>query len=501
MYTVILVDDEPVTFKSLRTMIEKRCSGFNIIGTASNGQEGLALAREMKPNLVITDIKMPVMDGIEFAMRIREELPETLTVVLSGYQDFEYAKGAIASGVCDYILKPIVPSEFVKTMNRLQEKLEDHYWQKRNRLLQKMCRGMAADREELQRYFGNGGYYVSLIRKNGLPRRITMSQEIEVYSIKQEQMLMYGRDVQEGLYLYPEELVRDLGIQSVVESMVRKHQDKVSYITAISSENSLQIEQVAEKIPVFYSALAEKTVPGKSQILFLEQIESSGNGNVLEMPGKAQKQERDPLQDVMVLLKGKKYEAVGECVSALIREWAKKEYPQLWLEGTIRQLFYLLRAEHYLDSTAEEVEFALEEAFYYATSMEELEASVLAQIGKKKKETVTQELKMDTPEYFQKIRDYIWQNLDQPLTLQQICRQFGISQPYLSRFFRKYEGTSFGNYLTQIRIQKAKDLLRQSKEILIKDVAFMVGYNDQFYFSRIFRSVVGVSPSEYSRAE
>lgn len=88
-----------------------------------------------------------------------------------------------------------------------------------------------------------------------------------------------------------------------------------------------------------------------------------------------------------------------------------------------------------------------------------------------------------------------------PLTLQQICKHFGVSQPYVSKFFRKYEGTSFGNYLTKIRIQKAKELLRYNKDILIKDVAYMVGYSDQFYFSRIFRSMEGVSPSEYIQSE
>lgn len=493
MYTVLLVDDEPIAFKSIRTVLEKRCEGFEIVDTCVNGQDGLEAARKWRPDIIITDIKMPVMDGIEMAMCVKRELPDTKIIILSGYQDFEYAKSAIESGVCEYLLKPIVPSEFIRVINRSKDDLQEMYWQKRNCLLQQICRGVNPENGEMYKYFGNGRYYAILIRKNGLPKRIAINQEIEIFSIKQEQLIMYGRDVQEGMHLYPEELMENVSAEEIAKSIVKRYQDGNGYVTAVMSGVPLLIHQFAEKVAKFYRVLAEKTVVGKNQIIFLEQIS--------EKCSLEQKQPSETLENLVMLLKAKKYTSVAEEARMILGTWIRQEPSQLWLEGAVRQLFYLLKSEGYLEGTAEEMEYSIEDAFYYATSVEDLEESIFSQIEKKKKEVLTQELKMDTPEYFQQLREYIWKNMAKPLTLQQICKHFGVSQPYVSKFFRKYEGTSFGNYLTKIRIQKAKELLRYNKDILIKDVAYMVGYSDQFYFSRIFRSMEGVSPSEYIQSE
>lgn len=492
MYTVILVDDEPVTFKSIRRIIEKRCLEFEIIAVANNGKEGLDTVKKLKPDLVITDVKMPIMDGITFANQIKKEMQDTLVVVISGYQDFEYVRGAIESGVCDYLLKPIVPGKLVDVMERMRERLEEIYWGKRNQLMRIMCQGGQPDRNNLKRYFGNKKYYAVLVRKNGLPRRITMNKEYELFSIKQEQVIMYARDVQEGLYLYQEDLVSPMSFRYYVEKMIKKFQDGSCYTTAIASEDSFQINSFPEQVGLFYRTLAERTIIGKNQILFLEKIKKK--------PEERNGPEKDWFSDITYLLKHKRYDSILDAVKKLLKEWGKREKSQLWIEGKVRQLFYLLISEGYLNSTVSETEFIIEDAFFYAVTIEELEESILAEIEKKGKGQSEEILKIDTPEYFQKFKDFIWIHMSEPLTLQRICKEFGVSQPYVSRFFRKYEGTSFSNYLTEIRIKKAKELLNQNKDMLIKDVASMVGYNDQFYFSRIFRSVVGASPTEYIKS-
>ncbi|MBQ7370760.1 MAG: helix-turn-helix transcriptional regulator, partial [Blautia sp.] len=88
-------------------------------------------------------------------------------------------------------------------------------------------------------------------------------------------------------------------------------------------------------------------------------------------------------------------------------------------------------------------------------------------------------------------------NLSKAVSLQELCRTFGISQTYMSRLFRKYSGNSYSQYLTELRMNRAKELFQENPDSFIKDVAATVGYEDQFYFSRIFRSYTGKSPSEY----
>ena len=107
--------------------------------------------------------------------------------------------------------------------------------------------------------------------------------------------------------------------------------------------------------------------------------------------------------------------------------------------------------------------------------------------------------KVDTPEYLKIITNYLDTHFGDPINMGTVCKKFGISQPYLSKLFRKYRQDTFIHYLTKIRIEKAKKLIETSSEINIKEIAEMTGYQDPFYFSRVFSSYTGVSPSEYTK--
>ena len=115
MYQVMIVDDEPMAASLIVNIIKRKYSNFDIMGTAYDGEEALELMEKKgEPDVLITDIQMPVMNGLKLVEETKKRYPEVLSVIVSGYQEFEYAKQAIAFGVCDYILKPIVPSEFAK---------------------------------------------------------------------------------------------------------------------------------------------------------------------------------------------------------------------------------------------------------------------------------------------------------------------------------------------------------------------------------------------------
>ena len=138
-----------------------------------------------------------------------------------------------------------------------------------------------------------------------------------------------------------------------------------------------------------------------------------------------------------------------------------------------------------LEESVEACGYYMDEAFYYAENMKRLTESILQILGKNSDQEMTRG-KMDTQEY-----------LANPLSPQMICRVFGISQTYLCRLFRSYSSKSFSKMLNELRVGKACEIMNSRSELFVKDIAVMVGYSDQFYFSRIFRSVKGVSPSEY----
>ena len=124
MYKVILVDDEYLTRDAISKNTPWEEAGFMLAGTAENGKAAIALIEETKPDLILTDICMPVLDGIGLAAYVHEHHPEMMVVIISGYDDFDYAKQAMSYEVADYILKPITSVELVEELEKIRKKLE-----------------------------------------------------------------------------------------------------------------------------------------------------------------------------------------------------------------------------------------------------------------------------------------------------------------------------------------------------------------------------------------
>ena len=121
MYTVMLIDDEPIILEKLRHVIDWEQEGCRIVAEARNGAEALKLCRDLKPQLIFSDIYMPLMDGIELAEEIKSFLPESLVILISGYNEFSYAQKAIEAGVFRYLLKPIRAGELTKILAEAKE--------------------------------------------------------------------------------------------------------------------------------------------------------------------------------------------------------------------------------------------------------------------------------------------------------------------------------------------------------------------------------------------
>ena len=125
MMKVIITDDEIQIRKGLRMKVDWEEEGFQIAGEASNGKEALELLRNMEIDLVITDMRMPIMDGIELAKQCQQEFPTVKVIVLSGYSDFELVRGSMKEGVKDYLLKPVAPDELVEALQKVRKVIEE----------------------------------------------------------------------------------------------------------------------------------------------------------------------------------------------------------------------------------------------------------------------------------------------------------------------------------------------------------------------------------------
>lgn len=470
MYQVMLADDEPTALNLLQMIIEKKCEGFQVAGIAYNGQEALEKMKSLHPDVLITDIQMPVMNGLDLIGKAKEEDSDLVSIVISGYQEFEYAKTAMRYGVTDYILKPIVPSELCALLEKVKNRLDIRYYRNRNALMHRLVNEIPISEEELKRYFQSPRYYGAITRRNGLPTRFSERGQKEIFSDIHEWMLTYGRDDQETLYLCPEELVEEGQYVEMIKRQIGKEQPDASYLTTVICKKAASVDQIGEMVKGLYRMLDTSIVLGKSQTLFLDgeknevSVEDAGNF--------------DYLQDLEYLAKNQKYERLQKETASLIQKWGQEERPQIWMEGRLRQICYLLQRYDSCNMDYRECEFLLDETFANAENVQQLITGMDDIFFKDKKEDSMTMQKLNTEEYFQKIKEYIQEHMAEALSLQKVSREMGVSQTYLSRLFRKYENSTFNNYLTALRMEKAKVLLKSGDRIYVKDVAEQVGYKD-----------------------
>lgn len=495
MYRVMVVDDEPTAVNLIKAIIEKKSGKFKVVATAYDGQEALKKIEIFQPDVIITDIQMPVMNGLQLVENCSEKYPDMVKVVVSGFQEFEYAKDAIRFGAMDYILKPIVPSELRELFEKIEQRLNVLYSRKRNILMHKMINDIPVEEELVRHFFQSEKYYGAIVRLNGLPSRFVERYGKEVYSDINEWMLVYGRDSQETFYLCPEEIVVDDDYVEMIRRRIEKEQPEAAYVTTVIIKVPVSVSMIGSMIKNLYRILDSSLVLGKTQMILLDDV----NTKKKEIEPD---RDYDYLQDLEHLARSQDYDRLRNEVRILIRKWGKEEKPQIWMESRIRQICYLLQRYGVANEDYRECEFLLDEAFSNMENVEQLITYLDGILFRDKIEEESLSMqKLSTESYFQKIKDYIQVHMAEALSLPVVSREMGVSQTYLSKLFRKYEDTTFGNYLTMLRMEKAKELLLGKEKVFVKDVAAQVGYKDQFYFSRIFYSYTGVRPSEYVEKE
>lgn len=489
MYRIVLVEDEPAAAENIHDIIRLYCPQFEIVAGGDNGAAGLALARLHNPDLLLTDIRMPVMDGLELIVQLHQEMPQVKTMILSGYQDFEYARTALQYGAADYLLKPISPQAMTAALNRIVPLLNDAIGQRLLPLLSSLLNNEPPGRDALKKQFPAPGYTAALSRKNGLPGRFCRTMFTHThYRFDGETMDMSGRDEMENLRLSPG---KTMVSASAPEAVPWLHRDIPGYTTTVVWHEVFSIEELPEIIKALYAALDRRLVIGKTQLIAVGA--RHGKHTVKYPPPHGELEQR-----IGYYLKENKSELVPALLLEQLKKWEAQGQTQLYVEETIRSIFETLRREFKNSAGDEGFEFMIDDAFFYAASYGELRESLLFILEKLLPDPRQRISKVDTPEFFALIRDYLDAHVNESVNLQSLCSRFGISQTYMSRLFRKYTGLSFNNYLTSLRIEKAKDYLLE-KNTLIKDAAALAGFTDQFYFSRVFRSVTGQSPSDYIR--
>ncbi len=484
MYRVLLVDDEMPALRFLQAIIEKYTPDFRVAESCPSGEAALAYLAESEADLLLTDINMPGMNGIALALRARALYPDIHIVIVSGYAEFEYAKGAIQASVDDYLLKPVAIPQVTEILAKVKARLDEENAAREPALLSALLSGQPYDTALLQKLYGEEKYHFAYVRWGSL--QYTNSDQYITSVIPATGMpftALYGRDEEEQI-IFMKAASPAADFQSAVKAYVAQRKNATWTIVFARSGDFFPA------LPDFIARAArlmERTiVTGRRQFVFL-----SGAGATADAP----RIPNPTLRKLELFIHDGNMKMVKDILISLAVDWEKRQVPQLYVTTMVQQVVHLsLAAKPALNPQQDVILRSANELLRYATSYGELMAGLYSVLFD---DNTMKDKKLSAEDLYGLAVRYIQEKYAQPISIQHVCSEIGISQTYLSRLFRKYGNTSFNVFLTKCRMDSAMAMIREHPDIPLRNVAACVGYDDYAYFSKVFHQIVGCAPSQW----
>lgn len=527
MLKVMLVDDEPFTLQGLQVIIDWESGGFEIATTCSNGKEALKYLSENQVDLIISDIRMPEMNGLELLETIkREKISDAAFVLLTGYDDFAYTQRAIRNGCLDYILKPVIEEELISVLKKVtnlnresiilrkdREKMEDAYL---TRIIRHFIKGKYND-EDIE-------YANKHLQLSGNLRFVDIefvNRDIEIddsdvdeydMAIMQRQLynackeilkefanhftldITYDDDSYNVGFIFCDTMAvsSDMSETEFLNALIRKIE--VLVIKPVRMLCGEPVPDISELSKSFDSCRRLKSIAGfhnKKKLYFYEEIQS-GHGSFILC--------KDTIDEIIGAIEKNEAVMIEAGIDKLLEELQNKEGNNRAFDLNINYLlFQLIHLASELDDTVNQEEiiqyisektsdkafrrgshqhlkkFCLEYAVYLSELRKSISRGILS--------VVEAEIK---------------KNYADNISLKDLGDKYHINSSYLGQVFRKNYGMSFKNYLTNYRIKEAaKQILHTDKKI--NRIAEDVGYKDSDYFIRKFIEIMGCTPSKYRK--
>lgn len=494
---IFVIEDEPPILREIVTIINSFHEDYQVIGTATNGQQAVDFLEENgnQVDVMITDIQIPIKNGLELISYVNQHFSHILSMILTGYGSFDYARSAIQKGVFGYLLKPVDEDE-------LRNELQKAYAQK----CMDYMRNQPLDKNEKGNTELESGCQLALISLGFFPiDTITSSdtfsaiwKELDISSLIKEKPEMNDRfwiidgiamseklilfspsdqEINDGGKILAEFLKNILtkrpgitiGIDSRFRGIRHIHQSALDLRGFVNSHAKLENSQLLfydhRQIPPTVSVNKKDyhIISQRLAELFAAKNVSMFNGEFKNYISMMEKQCLSTFQIYQFL-----QELLQACLQA-------GDIHSSTSEGTIIGEVLLLSDSY--NSLYENM---------YAIFLTHFESMI-------KNEEITS----DKSAILLKIDSYIKENYTKQINTQSIAEEFRFTPAYLSQIFREYKSITPADYITQLRMEKAKKLLLSNPNCKIKDIATFVGYEDSLYFSKVFKKTTGMSPKQF----
>lgn len=544
MLKIFLAEDEVVVRETIKRMIPWEELGFELVGEAADGEMALPLLIRQQPDLLITDIKMPFMDGLTLARLAKKEIPGLKVVILSGYDDFNYAKQAIGIGVEDYLLKPITKNALIERLSEIRsryehEKTQKEYYEKFHREMQAYEKN--SSRDFFEALVGGSMDMMEVYKraeKLGLDI-VAEAYNVLIFTMNCDEDFSGQRDEYSSWEAESLELLENFfaghssamlfrsnifsygvllkGQRETIEENTRECVDEIRKILSRQDgrrEWFLAVGQSVERLSQIQKSYHTASRAFSQRYLYDENILYYDEMETMEHPGgQAETEDNAYLQKV----------DVNALNPAILQKFLSNGL-QEETENFVKDYFYAIGQEP-MESLVFRNYVILNVRFSVISFIKglgcdtnEMESAdteeVLAESGKNMESAIAYAKKMISQAI--EIRDQNSGNknrsilktavdfidshyMDEEISLNTVANVANVSSNHFSALFSQNMGQTFIEYLTSLRMNKAKELLRCTG-MRSSEIAGEIGYKDAHYFSYLFKKTQGMTPSDYRKA-
>ncbi len=526
---VMLVEDERLVLELLKACINWEEIGFSIAGECSSAISALELVDTLLPDIIITDICMPVMDGLEFSKTVSEKHPQIKIIVLTGHEEFEFAKKGIKVGISDFLLKPINDDEITRALisikdkiikertlskgyEKLKKQLEQNLPFLREKLLNELIQGgfdLVSIDERLSYFdikFGAADFRIAVIEVEDIIEENSGDEEHKLInkmrcidyirrSFEKDNYVNIFFDNSQRIVVMSNEPALDL--EECCETIKSMLLNRLKCSIAIGIGN---IHSGIDKVYLSYKeardAVSYKFVVGKNQVVSFSDIWPSTSANM--------RIDNDSMGRFGFYVKSGLLEKVEETIDLFFGEEENtcKSLEQARviacnLISVIMNVIIIsdINQKDIFKNNLQPFEkiFKLDTLpdikEYLKNTASAATLSVSSQQGKKARKIL------------QDVKEYIHNNYtDSNISLSEVAKKFFLNLSYLSRIFKEETGQTFVDYLMKLRMEKAFKLLGDT-DLMVYEIAEQVGINDPHYFSICFKKYTGLSANDYRKSK
>ena len=532
---VFLVEDEMVIRRGIKNSIDWEKEGYIFCGEASDGELAYPMIIKEKPDILITDIRMPFMDGLELCKLVKKELPNIKILILSGYDEFDYAKEAIRLGVTEYLLKPISSGKLLEALNgvsesirrekedkdlvrKYMEEMRENTEHEKQKFFEQMIAGnlsMADALETGKKYEMNlsAGMYNLLLFRFTLGKENRKSGEllaeaeyaIEKLTERLEYVFEFQRGVEGWAFLLmadnEEQMSERVKELSKDLEEIMKNYSTIAYFGGIGQPVA-RLRELEESFREAERALAARFTMELNRIISVEDIRMAQNVDTLDDIEITSFGEIEKTRTMLEkFLNNGAEDEIDEFVDVYINE-----LPEENLKSVLMRQYIIMDAYIVMMSFCEKIEGIegemqaqseeLKNSMKTIQTLEEIKNYIRMLLKKiiGVRDTISGRRYSDIIEI---AKDQIRKTyMSDEISLNTIAAEVGMSPSYFSSIFSKEMGKTFVEYLTEIRMDRAKELLMCSS-MKTSEIGYEVGYKDPHYFSYIFKKTQNCTPKEF----